>query len=515
MPYEELSQLFKLLDTLPNPVTLNELCLDEDGEPYDKIIYVNKNFLENIGYTTEDIPTDRVWFTKAYPDPEYQQYVSNEWFKAVKKAQDAKTDLNGFPAQVTCKNGQKEWFNITTQLDHPISQNYRTIIFVKTDAPEKTKLELDQKSLELIRHELLLQTIIDTLPIRIYWKDKAGVYLGCNQAFLDDAQLIHIDEVKGKTDNDMPWREDAECFRRDDEEVFNTQSPKLNYIQKRLLENGEEHVLSISKVILRNAQGELLGILGSYEDITQEYQNELKVKEHEKMMIIQSRQAAMGEMLSMITHQWKQPLNSISTIVANIRIRGSLNTYDFNELDLHSQEIENQVKYLTQTISDFSNFFKPDKGKERSHVCAPVQKALLIIDKQLENNEISISFDCHETRSMFTYPKKLQQVCINIINNASDALVETAKKDARIEIKVTSDEESAYYSFSDNAGGIKQDVIDKIFDPYFSTKSEEKGTGLGLYMSKTIVENHLNGTLSCENIEDGARFMIKIPLVIS
>lgn len=515
MRNDDLIQLFNLLDTFPNPVTLNEKAFDDNGEPFDKIIYVNKSFKETIGYSTEDIPTDRVWFSKAYPDPEYQKYIFTAWFAAVDEAKSAHTDLTGFPAQIVCKDGTKQWFNITTQLDHPISDKYRTIIFIKTEAPEKTKLELDKKSIELMRQELLLQTIIDSVPVRLFWKNKEGVYLGCNKAFLNDAKLSSLDDIVGKTDYDMVWKEDAERFRQDDKEVFDSGESKLNYIERQPQLDGRNLMLSTSKVLLKNAQGEAIGVLGAYEDITEDYYNRQKIKEHEKMMTIQSRQAAMGEMLSMIAHQWKQPLSAISTTIANIKLRMALESYNLEDIIKHSEGIEEQVTYLSQTISDFSDFFKPDKGKEQTTVCEPMQKALLIIGKQLENQHIVLDYDCKDASPIVTYPKELQQVFINIIKNASDALSDSDTKDAKIEIDVKSDQHYAYYSVKDNAGGIDEEIMDKIFEPYFSTKLEKNGTGLGLYMSKTIIENHLKGSLSFENIDQGVQFTIKVPLNIN
>jgi PAS domain-containing protein len=316
MKQDELTQLFKLLDTLPNPVTLNEAAVDDNGEAYDKIIYVNRSFIKHIGYSTEDIPTDRVWFNTAYQDSDYQTYISTQWFKAIDKAKDEGTDLTGFPAQVSCKDGQKRWFSITTQLNHPISDKYRTIVFLQTNSPKQDKIGLDKASLELMQKEVLMQTIIDTVPTRIFWKDKDGVYLGCNQAFLEDAQLEKVSDIVGKKDSEMFWKDMAETYRKDDMEVFNSGKSKLNYIETLPRIDGSNRVLSTSKVVLNNSANEAIGTLGTYLDISDEHEIKLKLKEQEKTMIIQSRQAAMGEMLSMIAHQWKQPLSTISAIIA-------------------------------------------------------------------------------------------------------------------------------------------------------------------------------------------------------
>jgi signal transduction histidine kinase len=199
----------------------------------------------------------------------------------------------------------------------------------------------------------------------------------------------------------------------------------------------------------------------------------------------------------------------------NINVRQALGTYELSELQTHAHDIQEQVSYLTHTISDFSDFFKPDRGEDESRLKGPIDKTLLIIDKLLENNDISLEVNCVNDENIFTYTKELQQVCINIIKNAYDALVELEPEDAYIHIDISCDDSFAYYKFSDNGGGVPSDVIDNIFDPYFSTKSAKNGTGLGLYMSKIIIEEHFKGQLECSNSDKGAVFTIKIPRNLS
>ncbi|MDH5464328.1 MAG: PAS domain-containing protein, partial [Thiovulaceae bacterium] len=282
-----------MLDSMPNPITLNEKAYDDEGVAYDKIVYVNKSFLRNIGYTSEDIPDDRIWFTKAYPDSAYQKFVTTEWDQAVDKAQKEQADLIGFPAKVCCKDGSFRWFNVTTQLEHTIDNKYRTIVFVETQAPEQIKVELDKKSQELMQEQNIFKTIIDSIPTRIFWKDTEGIYLGCNRAFLSDARLEKEEQIIGKTDYEMVWKEDAQRFIDDDRSVWETGISKLNYIEAQPQEGGKDLTLSTSKVPLVDLSGKTIGVIGIYQDITEEVEAKKSLQEQEQLFIVQSRQAAM------------------------------------------------------------------------------------------------------------------------------------------------------------------------------------------------------------------------------
>lgn len=512
---KNISQLFDLLDTLPNPVTLNELAYDEEGVAYDKIIYANQNFIKTLGYTTVDIPNDRIWFEKAYPDTSYQQYISNEWFMAINKAKADETDLIGFPAKVRCKDGEDRWFSITTQLNHTISDKYRTIIFVQTQSPNELKLKLDEKSLDLLNEKRLLKTIINTAPIRIFWKDQEGVYLGCNKAFLHDAGLMDENQIIGKSDYDMIWKDDAEIYRTDDKRVLETGIPKVNILERQTQKDGQFLMLSTSKVPLLDPSGKIIGVLGIYQDITEEFKTKEELNEKNNLLLVQSRQAAMGEMISMIAHQWRQPLSVIASVVNSIRIEQELGiNHSIKESTKQLDVISHQVEYLSRTITDFRNFFKKDNTKKQVQSREIIEQSLLIIGKLLENNNIEVRISRLGTKVFNTFSNELENVFINLIKNAADAFIQNNNNSKEKWISISSEENDQFitYEISDNAGGIDESLIHRIFEPYFSTKDEKNGTGLGLYMNKMIVENHLRGTISCKNSDIGAVFTIKLPI---
>ncbi len=245
-----------------------------------------------------------------------------------------------------------------------------------------------------------------------------------------------------------------------------------------------------------------------------------KNREKDKHILQQSRLAQMGEMISMIAHQWRQPLGSISAVAASIRLKVSLDRLDTSSEEAKEQSkaflldsmgrIESYVQFLTHTIDDFRNFFKPDKQKERVSLSRLVNRTLDIIGKALEINTIAIKVDVQSTHEILTYASEVTQVILNILKNAEDVIKERHIKYPHIFIHIEEQEDWHVLSIEDNAGGIPPHILPYIFEPYFSTKSEKNGSGLGLYMSKTIIEEHCGGMIYAENTPIGARFIIKL-----
>lgn len=237
-----------------------------------------------------------------------------------------------------------------------------------------------------------------------------------------------------------------------------------------------------------------------------------KNKETQKMMIYQSRLAAMGEMISMIAHQWRQPVNTIALLANNLYFDLELNT--LNEATVKNAVLKtlDLTQELSKTIDDFRNFFKPDKELVEADLNAMLDDAAAVIGKAIEYGNIALIRPENIEIRMMTYSRELVQVLINILKNAKDAFAEhTSNHSKVIKIEVEENPEGVVIQICDNAGGITEEIMERIFDPYFTTKEEMNGTGLGLYMSKIIIEKHLKGVLSAFNLDDGACFRIELP----
>ncbi|MFT5662054.1 MAG: two-component system NtrC family sensor kinase [Sulfurimonas sp.] len=259
---------------------------------------------------------------------------------------------------------------------------------------------------------------------------------------------------------------------------------------------------------------------------TLELQKELKditkeKKEQEMMLIQQSKLAQTGEMISMIAHQWRQPLSSMTTLIAGLRTRLELGIYEKQDnpfevisSDLYKafDKMEASATFLSKTINDFRNFYRPSNEKNRFNIYEAISSVFAMLNLH-SSIRVNITCSSKEESNVETFEGELKQVFMSIINNAVDALVEKKISNPNILVSILIEEEKILISIADNAGGIPGTIIDNIFLPYFSTKSKKNGTGLGLHMAKTIIEEHIKGTLKVENSNDsqGAEFIISIP----
>ncbi|WP_419765045.1 MAG: ATP-binding protein [Arcobacter sp.] len=240
-------------------------------------------------------------------------------------------------------------------------------------------------------------------------------------------------------------------------------------------------------------------------------------EEKNSILAQQSKLAAMGEMIGNIAHQWRQPLSMITTTASGIKLNYEIGLLDEEKLDDYTNKIINSAYYLSDTIDDFRDFFKPDRDKKYFKILKSFEKTFTLLNTQFTNNNISFVKNIEDIE-IYGFENELIQVVINILNNAKDELINKKEQRLLIFIDVFSKADKIYIYIKDNAGGIKDTIINRIFEPYFTTKDESKGTGIGLYMSNEIVVKHMKGILSVQNVDftfdnidyKGAEFKIVI-----
>ena len=235
-----------------------------------------------------------------------------------------------------------------------------------------------------------------------------------------------------------------------------------------------------------------------------------EAKQKDKKILEQAKLARIGSMISMIAHQWRQPLSQLSGILMELETATRFKKVDDAYILNAIAKSDKMIEFMSNTIDDFRNFYKPDKIKEEFFVSESCLKAINIIDATLENLGINLIFNVEDDRKIFGYPTEFSQVILNIISNAKDILIEKEIKNPKIQIDIKSKGILSIITIKDNAGGIAEENKELLFDPYYSTKDSSKGTGLGLYISKLIIERNMVGELSVFNNNEGAVFKIVV-----
>ena len=223
-----------------------------------------------------------------------------------------------------------------------------------------------------------------------------------------------------------------------------------------------------------------------------------KHQEKDRILAQQQKMVAMGQMIENIAHQWRQPLSVISTSASGLKLKKQLNILEDEELIKSIDKIVDTAKYLSDTIDDFRYFFKPQKDKTKFSLAKNIEKSWSFLEATLKESSIKVEFD-YEDIDIIAYETELIQVFINIINNSKDAFIEKKIEDRVIFISIKKFPNRILIEIKDNAGGVEEDILDKVFEPYFTTKHQYNGTGIGLYMSNQIIKTHLNGDIFMKN----------------
>ena len=282
--------------------------------------------------------------------------------------------------------------------------------------------------------------------------------------------------------------------------------------------NGETYTSFLTISAIRDKDNKIQNFVGIFTDISDILKNEKELREKDILLIQNSKMAAMGEMIDNIAHQWKQPLNIISMSSGLLKLnQGDDKFSSEEEIESALTNIDKAVKHLTSTIDDFRNFFNPDKTKKEFLLSNCVNRVSILLKYKLQNKEIQIIKE-FEDLQIFGVENELVQVLMNLISNSIDAFEEIKEEEKYIFIDSYKEDNHIIIAIKDNAGGILEDIIEKVFESRFTTKEEGKGTGIGLYMCKNIIESY-KGTLCVENSKykynekdfKGATFTIKIP----
>ena len=302
-------------------------------------------------------------------------------------------------------------------------------------------------------------------------------------------------------------------------DIFNYALSKIEKLDIELI--APQHGSIIKKGFIKNLIDDMKNLdCGLY--IEEKYNRELldtinelqekekTIQERNSQLFEQSKRAEMGEMVGNIAHQWRQPLAIANTILAILKEKNSIDALDKHEISTKLDTMEKQVVYMSDTIEDFMNYYKPNKDKSIFSIFEALSKALEITRHSKENHNIEININGNKKLKTFGLMNEFVQVIVSILSNIYDIMQIRSILDTKIDIILKKVGEDALISINDNAGGIDDKILTKIFNPYFTTKHQSMGTGLGLHIAKMIIEDKMGGSLNAHNNKYGATFTIKV-----
>ena len=462
-----------------------------DWNIVDNSVYFSPRWKEIIGYSDKELTNEvQNWTDRIHPDD-----LEATW-GSINKHINSDTEYYKGVHRLKHKDGHWIWIFDRGKALYDSSGKAIRMIGTHTDITEQKAVEL-----KALHQKQIIEQVHDS----VISTDLKGVITGWNRG----SEVLFgysFKEAVGKCITLIYLKEDLKNITKDIRSLINKGS---DHATRSLLSKSKEILaVDISLSLLKDEKNNPMGMVGYLKDITE-------TKKAEEALAQQSRMVQMGEMISMIAHQWRQPLNAISLTASNLKLK-----FDFDEFNSNSEEdfnqcsqdfsqgldnIEEYIQTLSSTIDDFRNFYKTDKEAVSTKLENIVEKSLKIIGMSLAHDKIKTILEYNSNEEIELYENEMLQVILTIFKNAQDHFIEEKTENPVIKVVTT----GRMISICDNGGGVPKNILKKIFNPYFSTKLEENGSGLGLYMSKTIVEDHHNAKLKVKNIDDGACFTIE------
>jgi len=390
----------------------------------------------------------------------------------------------------------------------PFDEEKELVSLIITDqtimANTNAQLQKSVQEIEALNKELLKERNTIDEKVLFLKIDSSGLIRDISQA-LQDLILYDKEELRGT--NFFSF-EKLHMNQETMSEVLQHMRDKRVYSfeNKTLTSDGKLRWFENSLVPEYNVQGAHIGFIIFRENITS---TKKLIENHEKMLA-NSRSAAMGEMVGMIAHQWRQPLSLINTIIATLKIKKELNLSTPELVERSYEKIQETTKFLSETIDDFREYFKPNKQITKVKLLELFDKSIFFLKEEMNQLGIEYHTKIDKDLEIETYKNELLQSIINILKNSLDAFNENDTPNKQIVVSATQSDTHLSISIEDNAGGIEQDIINKIFEPYFSTKSKN-GTGLGLYMCHTIISDHLKGDITITSENEHTKVLIELP----
>jgi len=472
-------------------------------------IYFSKKWLEMFGYKDGDINTIEEWFEIIHKEDrpnvrnKFEEHLSGE------------TEHFICEYRIRNKTNKYKWILVRGKAFD--DNHHKRMLMMSMDIEQRKRLTKELQYVDLLVEygRIVIFKWKYDAEFTIEYISKSIKSYGYESSDFENQRIkyfdfVYEDEIKG-------LKEDIKKAIENDDRSFS----KVHRVKDK---DGAIRWIFNRTIFLKDDFGNVTHLYGYITDITRMklHEEELTLKiqdevakntEKDRILVHQSKLAAMGEMLGNIAHQWRQPLNNINLLTHFIRDNyGDLSK---DELDDIIKDTKVQIDYMSQTIDDFRNFYQPVKDKINFNIKEAIIQSSKIIETQFEESGITLNVIGDEIETI-NYKNEFQQVILNILNNASDAAI-IRKKDVKfnpeVNISIEKDKNNlAIIKLSNNCGEIPFEVRERMFEPYFTTKFENQGTGIGLYMAKTIIERNMQGSINVKSMNNGITFIINLPL---
>lgn len=452
------------------------LIVDSKG----KILEINQSFLSLLSKENSIEKEKKIWEYSCWMEKE-KKWLKNsiENYHLQNKIQ---KELN-----LVDSNGNKRVLELVLS-SFETHENKTEYVAIALDITLKKEREKELKQ---------AYTVFENAHDGIIITDANANIINVNKAFERNTGYFLVD-VKGKNPKLLKSDiQDVDFYKNMWKEINLSSYWEGEIINKR--KDGKLYVERLKISTVYNEEKKLINYIALFSDITLQKEQQKLIKENEKILYQQSKMAAMGEMIGNIAHQWRQPLSVISVSASGIKLYQEEGLYSKEDSKDFIEAILNSTKYLSDTIDDFRNFYKEDLEKINFEVKKSIDKTINLLKTEFIKEDIAVIYLGEPNIFIHGIENQFLQVTMNILNNAKDALIEKEIKNRHIFIDVYEENAKTYIEIQDNAGGVNEDIIEHVFEPYFTTKHKSLGTGIGLYMSEEIVTKQLNGKLSVYN----------------
>ena len=476
-------------------------------------IYFSDKWLEISGYEKNEIVKFSDWYDLIHKDDRdnvkllFDEIFSDKKFDFICEYR-LKTKSKGF-----------KWILARGRLFKDKETNHKRMLMMSMDIDKSKLMKKELLDIELLVEDgtIVLFKLFNDDKLSVKYISKAIKNYGYNKQVFENKEMNFLDLI---------YKEDINIVKVSINAAINQDLKDFTFVCRALNAANEIRWISCRILILKDYSGNVVNFYGYINDITKikvsEEELKLKVEEElvknrqkDRLLIQQSKLAAMGEMLGNIAHQWRQPLNNVFLFLQFLKDNYKNEDANMKMVNKYFDKSFVQIEYMSQTIDDFRNFYKPSKQKTKFYIGSAINSTLEIIRAQLRNDNIEIITSIRDT-VLNNYENELKQSFLNILNNAQDAIKQKRENktfEAYIKIETKIEKENLEIYIENNGGHINEDTISRIFEPYFTTKFETQGTGIGLYMTKSIIETNMNGQISVQNIKDEVVcFKIKLPL---